>query len=580
MPNLNFTGIDFSDLIEKPPELPPGAREYVEPIIFDDAPHTSDIDEPPNLKQHTASQYTSGSAQAPSSQPLQNPVQNYLPQRSPPQPPAQSFLPQQSPLQEVNLGPPQQIAKIPIGQIDLRGALLACEQAGFSSKEGRKFRHGNAIATGNNFTAYSLMQRLLTRVILRVKDKQLYQYTGTHYEPCSQQQAERLIVDVCRTEIAAVGASKLPKDVYSFLLMEPAISIDEADPDEKFLAFHNGLLDLSTGNLLPHSPQHFITYCLDCHLLTPDVPIPCPVFEHLLNDITGGDISMMTRIWEIIGYCLTPDMLGKAMFVFQGVPNSGKSLLCDLISSFFPPNKVSALDIHALKQQFAMSELEGKALCISADLPNAPLDAASVSNIKKLTGRDVVSADKKYSARKQFKFFGKIIAATNYPLLTTRRDDAFQERVVAVPFLYSVMPEKRINLLPNLLSERSAIARKALAAYFELRKRHYRFTGNYQLNQAAVLYAGPCQADNVVSQIYKFAQQHFAADPTCVVFMDDAYSLYSSLYGSVHINAFSPAFSTAAETFFGATKGRRRKVHAANATSCLQGIRLMEGMMV
>ena len=107
------------------------------------------------------------------------------------------------------------------------------------------------------------MQSLLKKVILRVKEKQLYCYTGTHYEPCSQQEAERLIVDMCRPEVAAVGASKLPKDVYAFLLMEPEIAIDEASPDEKLLTFYNGLLNLDTGNLLPHDPQKFTTFCFE-----------------------------------------------------------------------------------------------------------------------------------------------------------------------------------------------------------------------------------------------------------------------------------------------------------------------------
>ena len=560
MPNLDFNGIDFSDLVEKPPERPPVTREEVEPIEFFDKPQAVASENSEAYNQHIGGPV---GAQAPPTPLQQHPPQIYLQQPTPPQ--------------GGNLSPPIQATEIPLDQIDLHGALLACEQAGFSRKGRRRSRSNGAAQAGDHATAYSLMQSLLRKVILRVKEKQLYCYTGTHYEPCSQQQAERLIVDECRPEVAAVGASKLPKDVYSFLLMEPEIAIDEANPDEKLLTFYNGLLNLDTGELSPHDPQYFTTFCLGCYLLTPDVPAVCPVFERFLNEITGGDIAIIARIWEIIGYCLTPDIQGKVMFVFQGVPNSGKSLLSDLISSFFPPNKVSALDIHALRQQFAMSELEGKALCISPDLPNAPLDSASVSNIKKLTGRDVVSADKKYSARKQFKFTGKIIAVTNYPLLTTRRDDAFQERIVAVPFLYSVAPDRRKDLLPYLLQERSAIATKALAAYFELRRRNYRFSGFYRLNQAEVLYEECSPASTPTAQIYGFAQQHFIADPNGFIFMDDAYSLYSSIFGGLHINTFSVAFSSAAEALFGAVKVRKRKANMPNAMSCLQGIRMKEG---
>jgi len=560
MSNLNLEDINFNDLVEKPPERPPGSEKGIEPIEFFAKPQTVAPENSEEYNQHLGSPVGAQASPTPF-----------------PQHPPQIYLQQPTPLQGGNLSPPILATEIPLDQIDLHGALLACEQAGFSRKGRRRSRSNGAAQAGDHATAYSLMQSLLRKVILRVKEKQLYCYTGTHYEPCSQQEAERLIVDMCRPEVAAVGASKLPKDVYAFLLMEPEIAIDEASPDEKLLTFYNGLLNLDTGNLLPHDPQRFTTFCLECRLLTPDIPAACPVFEQFLGDITGGDISIIARIWEIIGYCLTPDIQGKVMFVFQGVPNSGKSLLSDLISSFFPPNKVSALDIHALRQQFAMSELEGKALCISPDLPNAPLDTASVSNIKKLTGRDVVSADKKYSERKQFKFTGKIIAVTNYPLLTTRRDDAFQERIVAVPFLYSVAPDRREDLLPYLLQERSAIAQKALTAYFELRRRNYRFSGYYRLNQAEILYADYCQEGALTAQIHTFAQQCFVADPNGFTYMEDAYNLYTSVYSSVHMNTFSMAFSSAAEALFGAVKVRKRKANTPNAMSCLQGIRMKEG---
>ena len=54
-------------------------------------------------------------------------------------------------------------------------------------------------------------------------------------------------------------------------------------------------------------------------------------------------------------------------------------------------------------------------------------------------------------------------------------------------------------------------------------------------------------------------------------------SLYSSIFGSLHINTFSIAFSSAAEALFGAVKVRKRKANMPNAMSCLQGIRMKEG---
>jgi len=65
----------------------------------------------------------------------------------------------------------------------------------------------------------------------------------------------------------------------------------------------------------------------------------CPVFDKFLHDISGGDPVLEMRIWEVMGYCLTPDLNAKKFFIFQGAHDSGKSLLCNLLSDFFQRQK-------------------------------------------------------------------------------------------------------------------------------------------------------------------------------------------------------------------------------------------------
>ena len=121
MPNLDFNGIDLSDLVEKPPERPPGIREEVEPIEFFDKSQAVASKNSEEYNQHLSGPV---GAQAPPT-PLQ-------------QHPQQIYLQQPTPLQGGNLSPPIQATEIPLDQIDLHGALLACEQAGFSRKGRRR----------------------------------------------------------------------------------------------------------------------------------------------------------------------------------------------------------------------------------------------------------------------------------------------------------------------------------------------------------------------------------------------------------------------------------------------------------
>lgn len=338
-------------------------------------------------------------------------------------------------------------------------------------------------------TPYELMEKIKHTFTLRVLGKDIYYYTGSYYEKTDQQKMHCLIMDVCRKEIQLHGSGVPVKKAYDLLLMEPEVAVTELTLNRNFVPFQNGLLRLDNGLLLPHSSEVFTTYVLNCNYW-PSTHLVCPQFDRYLYTVTGGDTVLTTRIWEMIGYCLTPDTSGKVLFVLQGVPNSGKSLLSDLMRSFFPADKVSAQDVHDLGKKFHMGELKDRALNISPDLSAEVLDNASVSNIKKLTGNDMVAADRKYASFQQYQFEGKLILATNYPLLTKAQDEAFVQRIVTIPFLFAVSPERRDpHLLDKLKQERDAIATKALAYYFQLRQRGYQFSGHYPINSEAILMA-------------------------------------------------------------------------------------------
>lgn len=153
---------------------------------------------------------------------------------------------------------------------------------------------------------------------------------------------------------------------------------------------------------------------------------------------------MIQRIWEVIGYCLVPDTDGKCFFVFQGVPDSGKSLLGRLIAECFNEDAVTSLDMTALGLQFGPAELVGKQLCLSLDLAATSWDARAIGVLKSLTGNDLVTVDVKYQPRIKFRNSATFIFATNHAVTTTMRDDAFFRRLVVVPFRYSV-PRERQN---------------------------------------------------------------------------------------------------------------------------------------
>lgn len=424
-------------------------------------------------------------------------------------------------------------------------------------------------------TPYGTAQKIIETVPLHVFKQKLYIYNNCYYQYYPKEAALKVIAAMCREEYECAGRKHFLDEVYEVIIAEPNITKDSDEPNKKFLSFNNGVLDLTRRILLPHYSLYFITYGIQCNYEQGE----CPNFERFIYTAMYGNAGLIERVYQMIGYILSPDMNGKVFFLLQGCPHSGKSLLSELLRSFFNREAVMPLDVHELSDRFAPSNLEGKALCVSPDLPSGALDVKAVSKLKQLTGNDWISADVKYQDRVEFCCRAKFVLVTNHPFVTRQSDEAFMERVVAIPFLYAVPKEQQDPaLLDKLKTERSAIAFKAMQAYYNLVQNKYRFAGSYQPNTAPVLYAqNSGNMTDLSSAIYGFAMNYLQADKEGIVFMEDALNVFMEQYGiEITAQAFSSRFEDAVGQLFHAPKARKRKSGEPNAKSCFAGIRFKQ----
>lgn len=422
-------------------------------------------------------------------------------------------------------------------------------------------------------TPFDTAMKMASRIPFLTIGSKLYMYNGVFYAPIRNESVQRLIVDVCREDVVAVGSPSFVKSVYDMLLKLPELEQRGLEANQRVVSFQNGALLLDTGEFVLNSPMLFTTYGLRCNYLGGNPPSPC--FDQFLWKITGGDVVLIERIWQMLGYILTPDLNGKSIFMLQGVQNSGKSVLSALLSSLFNEEAVLSLDVHDLSSRFAPSEFLGKALCISPDLPSEALDSRSVSKLKQLTGNDVISADVKNQNRVQFRNTAKIVMATNHPLIIRGDDKAFIGRIIVVPFNYSTPKDQQDwFLIDKLKAERDAIATKAMGAYYQLVRQKYQFSGNYSLNEFAGAYSMDSAGDHdTTSCIWAFAKSSFVKDEASEIFISDAHRMFSERYGCIPVGIFSLNFVSLTNQFYGATHIRKRKSGEKNPTSCVVGIK-------
>lgn len=433
-----------------------------------------------------------------------------------------------------------------------------------------KKRDFNIVAKTN---PYHIAKEFCEKIAMVVVDGIPFVYNRRFYENLPIPRLESLVIDVCCTDDDKRGRASFVKDVVFFLLRLSYLQHDSSLSDGRVISFSNGVLELQTGELLASDFKYRIFYGISANFLG-FYEQQAYYFDSFLHSISGGDQALKTRILEMIGYCLAPDVKGKCFFVLQGVGNSGKSVLCTLMQMLLNPDATMTMNAHELSREFAVAELHGKKLILSPDLPDEPLDSKTVSRLKQLTGSDEVSSNVKFGAYTKFRSQAAIVLATNHPLLIKSPDDAFSDRAVVIPFRFAISRESRcLDLNEKLYAERDVIVSKAITAYMKLRQRDYRFSGDFRLNEVVDGGGG----DSLDSKIFLFIRENLIVCEGGVVFAEDLHAAYVKSSGYIPINDFSQRFNRIAIEEFPVKKARKRRPGAPNAISCFIGIAWRDG---
>ena len=297
---------------------------------------------------------------------------------------------------------------------------------------------------------------------------------GNFYTPGFMKQT----VDVLRGLLAAEG-KKLPEHMSSPLLN-----------------CVNGMVDLRTGVLLPHSPDH-MSYVQVTAAYEPDTATPN--YDAWLRDAlrkegsTEADLdALVADIEETAGTMLDPSRTpSKTLFLF-GPSRSGKSTFLRLLRAVAGARNTSAVTLHNLStDQFAAANLYGKMLNVAADLSNKHVEDLSL--FKMITGEDVVQANRKYG--NQFEFTNQCLVAFSANELPTvsEASRAYAERMKPFEFPNSFAGREDKTLEDKLMAELPGILARWVKAYGRFLAR-----GGYGRTDAATQSNFEAKSDRVV----------------------------------------------------------------------------------
>ena len=236
------------------------------------------------------------------------------------------------------------------------------------------------------------------------------------------------------------------------------------DGDGYLLNCLNGTIDLKTGTLLPHRPEHMMTKLVPVNY---DPEASLPLWDEFLQTVSGGNQAMVDFLQVAAGYTIIGSNPEEKMFFVHGPGASGKSSFLEALKTVLGDYAKTADFSTFLKKANCgirndIARLAGARLCLSIEVDEG--QALAEALIKTITGGDTITARYLYSEAEEFTPDLTLWLAANDAPTVSDLDCGIWRRILRLPFDNVIPVEKRDPKLKSTLKD-TAVAGPAILAW-------------------------------------------------------------------------------------------------------------------
>lgn len=246
-----------------------------------------------------------------------------------------------------------------------------------------------------------------------------------------------------------------------------AVADFDAYPD--LLNCNNGIVNLQTGELMPHSPEYLFTYCVPVNYNPQADDNEWRAFLEQVVD--GGDAldenfeqrkaEMMLYLQMAVGYSLTGRTSENCLFYLYGPTRSGKGTFVSTLMEVLGKPLSTGVEFSSMiadrngdTQNFDLAGLAPARFITAAE--SGKHSRLNSEKLKQLTGEDEVRCAFKRRDHFTYKPKCKIWLQSNFPINIDVHDDAVWGRVHVIQFPNSYLG-KEDKLLKQSLQRPEAL---------------------------------------------------------------------------------------------------------------------------
>lgn len=303
-------------------------------------------------------------------------------------------------------------------------------------------------------------------------------WNGKHWHEDSKRQIEAITAKTLR---ALYGEAKATDDKYqskmlhdwakkcerrsirinSILDVKPMVSVRKKELDSHSFLFNcdNGVIDLKTGELLPHDRDLLLTK------LSPikyDRNAECPNWKAFMESIfktPAGepDHELINYLQKAIGYSLTGVTKEQVMFFLFGNGRNGKSTFINIIQDLLGDyGRQTNSDTFLKKRNDSginndVARLDGARFVSAVESEEG--QQLSEALVKQITGGEKMSA--RFLRQEYFEFTPefKVFFTTNHKPIVKGSDEGIWRRIMLIPFTITIPKDKIDYDLPDKLAK-------------------------------------------------------------------------------------------------------------------------------
>jgi putative DNA primase/helicase len=252
----------------------------------------------------------------------------------------------------------------------------------------------------------------------------------------------------CKADANVVGK------IRTCLRDDLAVRTSKFDKHKYLINCKNGVIDLKSGKLFPHSPDYYFTYCLETEYKQNADYSP---WLDWLSGAVGGDNEVISYIQKCLGYSITGDTSQEGFFYIHGPTRSGKGVFTESLLKVLGGLGVEVpIETFTAKRQpdsqnFDLAGLRTKRFVVASETAKGV--AFSEKFMKAHTGGGVVRCAHKHKEFFEYKPEFKYWITSNFPPKGDVDDDAFWARIKVVSFPKSWLGNEDTSLKSRMKSK-------------------------------------------------------------------------------------------------------------------------------